>query len=263
MTGFGDSSPYTGWGSAPTGAAYRVSVVGETAVEPIPGLDANALAGRLSGEGTEVTGATLCRDRSPGIGTGHVRAAGALLSTGLALFGSTAIFESTPLTIDAAHSTGELVPAIVRDGAAWADPAAYRAFKDIVQWLDADDGRVADMVGIGRTTPYTWKRDGREPRAATAQSIYEHHATLDALRRRLGEDGLRGWLHEGVPTRREVILAGRVQGLERDIHEVLFYRPVDQQLDLAAAPEAATPGVPSSIGEAARPSHRRPRRPAR
>ncbi len=148
-----------------------------------------------------------------------------------------------PFSIEMAHHAADCVAgrAAGSDDAAQDEPPAYRAFKDLSRWLDADDGQIADMVSIGRTTPYTWKREGREPRPATAQRIYEHHATLDALRRRLGGDAFRRWLNEGVSTRRDALLAGDLAGLEQDVHDVLFRRPKDERIDLAAAPEDSTP----------------------
>jgi hypothetical protein len=264
MAALAHDDTYMAWGSVPTGGFYRVPVTDETAVEPIPGLDADALIGRLRGEASEATEVTLRREQSIGLKPGRVATVGALLGAGLMLMGSPAIFEPTPFTLDVAHHADARAagPTPADDDATRTEPAAYRAFKDLARWLDAEDGQVADMVGIGRTTPYTWSREGREPRAATAQRIYEHHATLDALLRRLGLAGLRRWLHEGIPTRRDTLLAGDLAGLERDVHEVLFRRSVEHHADLAAAPEGTAAAVDPTNAAPVRPSGRRPRRPA-
>jgi hypothetical protein len=217
----------------------------------------------LRGQAAEATEITIRRERSAGVKSGRAATVGALLGAGLLLMGSPALYEPTPFTIEVGHHArgSTAIPAAAAEDTARTEPAAYRAFKDLGRWLDAEDGQIADMVGIGRTTPYTWKREGREPRAGTAQRIYEHHATMDALQRRLGEEGLRRWLHEGVPTRRDAVLAGGLTDLERDVHEVLFRRPVDQEVDLAAAPEDTTSAVFPAQTAPVRPSGRRPRRP--
>lgn len=262
MAALADNNTYAAWGSVPTGAFYRLPVAEETAVEPVPGLDADALMGRLGGQASEATEITIRGERVTGIKAGRAATVGALLGAGLMLMGSPALYEPTPFTIDVSHHAAGTATAADTADTVGTEPAAYRAFKDLGRWLDAEDGQVADMVGIGRTTPYTWKREEREPRAATAQRVYEHHATLDALQHRLGEDGLRRWLHESVPPRRDAVLAGGLAGLERDVHEVLFRRPVDQQVDLAAVPEDTTSAAAPAQAAPVRPSGRRPRRPA-
>lgn len=140
------------------------------------------------------------------------------------------------------------------------DPPAYQAFKALGRLLNADDHQIAEMVGIGRTTPYTWKRDGREPRARSSQRIYEYQATIDALRRRLGAEQFRDWLSEGITPRRDVLLAGGLESLDAEVHQVLFRRAPSQRVDLSAAPEDVAPLGEVSRGRDLRPSRRRPRR---
>jgi len=139
-------------------------------------------------------------------------------------------------------------------------PPAYDAFKDLGRWLDADDGAIAKMVGVGRTTPYTWKRDCREPRAATVRRIYEYHATIDSLRRRLATSDFRRWLNEGVSSRRDRLLSGELESLEMDVHAVLFRREPNRRVDLAAAPEEPPRTTAVHRDRPLRPSGRSPRR---
>lgn len=138
-------------------------------------------------------------------------------------------------------------------------PSAYRAFKDLTDWLSADDSAVASMVGIGRTTPYTWCREGREPRASTVRRLYEYHATLESLRRRLGPESMRQWLELGRPSRRSVLLEGELAALDADVHEVLF-QPARRRLDLSWVPEPPAPPSRPEGREPLRPSPRRPLR---
>jgi hypothetical protein len=141
------------------------------------------------------------------------------------------------------------------------EPPAYRAFKDLADWLEAREDEVADAVEIGRTTPYSWVRDSREPRRGTAQRIYEFHAVLSSLLRRLGRDGLRTWLFNGDPNPRELMLRGDLEATDRLVHDALF-RPADTGVDLAWAPEPdETETAPASPRTGtSRPSGRKVRR---
>jgi hypothetical protein len=238
----------------PTGAIYGFHARQETRVEGLPAIDVESLIGALRWDPVDHTDVTPQHIRALVVGSGSKLDVVAHAGSGASLVAELTVFESTPSTIE--QSRGWLVP---RDRAA-SDPPAYEAFKALGRWLNADDAAIADMVGVGRTTPYTWKRDGREPRAATSQRIYEYHATLDALRRRLGIGGLRRWLHEGAAPRRDVLLACELDSLEPDVHELLFHRAPTQQVDLAAAPEDAAPTGTAPGGRSLRPSGRRPRR---
>jgi hypothetical protein len=240
--------------TAPTGAIYGIHAPQETRAERLPAIDVEDLIGALPQDLTEHTDVTPLHVgllRGLGSSPPHVVA---YPGGGILLVGEVKVFESTPSTIEQTRSR---IPVATEAGG---DPPAYAAFKALGRWLDADDAAIADMVGVGRTTPYTWKRDGREPRASTAQRIYEHHATLDALRRRLSILGLRRWLHEGIPPRRDVLLAGNLERLEGDVHAVLFRRAPTERIDLAAAPEDTGPAEPAASDRPLRPSGRRPRR---
>lgn len=244
--------------SSATGAIYRVSVSNETQPEQLPALDAEDLILRPQ-RGPGSTGTTLRGE--PAI---HQLARHALhLGAYVGVLSAASAFEPTPFSIAPAHAVVLAVaaPAPI----ASTEPTAYKAFKDLASWLEAEDSQIADMVGIGRTTPYAWKREGHEPRAATAQRIYEHHATLDSLSRRLGAAGLHRWLREGSPTRRDRLLNGDLEALERDIHTILFRRSRERRYDLAAAPDEDAPRdavSDSATSQTVRPSGRRPRRPA-
>jgi hypothetical protein len=139
-----------------------------------------------------------------------------------------------------------------------AGPRSWEAFKDLAQWLPASDGEVAEAIGIGRTTVYTWQRENREPRQGTARRIHQLHAALKALRSRLGPAGLDSWLSSGAPSRREVILSGDLELLSDEIDTELF--SAISQPDLSAAPPDRGGVDPLVVSEPPRPSRRRPRR---
>lgn len=240
--------------TVPTGAIYTLHAPQETRAEKLPAIDVENLIGALRRDPVGHTDVTPMHVRLLGAGSGPGFDVVAYTGSGKMLVAEMKVFESTPSTLERARG------AAVRVDRRAGDPPAYEAFKALGRWLNADDAAIAEMVGVGRTTAYTWKRDGREPRAATAQRIYEYHATLDALRRRLGTGGLRRWLHEGVTPRRDVLLAGDLEHLEREVHDVLFRRAPTQRVDLAAAPEDSSPAEVSGSEGSLRPSGRRPRR---
>jgi hypothetical protein len=240
----------------PTGAVYGTRGSRETRVEQLPAIDVKRLVGVLLSDWVGPTEVTPLHGWLVGSLANWWPDLLAYRRSGALLVAEAKVFEPTPSAIEQTRaSVWTVIPDTPRD------PSAYEAFKALGRWLDADDAAIADMVGVGRTTPYTWKRDGREPRPATTQRIYEYEATIDSLRRRLGIAGLRRWLREGVPSRRDTLLAGHIQRLERDVHAVLFRRAAAERIDLAASPEESAAPATTTTGERPlRPSGRRPRR---
>jgi hypothetical protein len=238
--------------TVPTGAVYRIHPHRETGAEELPAIDVGGLVGALSYALVEPTAVTPQHRRLVGSLSGSSLAVGAFVVSAATIFADLPVLEATPSVIER-----ERAAAISTSRESVSDPPAYDAFKALGRWLDADD---ADLVGVGRTTPYTWKRDGREPRAATAQRIFEYHATLDSVRRRLGPGDLRRWLNEGIPSRRDALLAGGLERFDADVHALLFRREPARRVNLAAAPED-TAVVDTAPGERPlRASGRRPRR---
>jgi len=110
-------------------------------------------------------------------------------------------------------------------------PEAFRAFKDITEWLRASDEEVAEAIGIGRTTVYAWRREGREPRRGTARRLYELHSVLAALQRRMGSERYELWLNQGASSWRQAVLSGDLSVLEPVIESELFDQPSGQRFD--------------------------------
>lgn len=242
----------------PAGAIYGTHGPRETRVEQLPAIDVDSLIGVLLRDRLVHAEVTPLHGRLVGSPASWLPDVVAYTRGGTLLVAEAKVFEPTPSSIEQAR---DWMLSVAADRPR--DPSAYEAFKALGRWLDADDAAIADMVGVGRTTPYTWKRDGREPRAATTRRIYEYDATIDSLRRRLGIIGLRRWLREGIPTRRDTLLAGNLESLERDVHEVLFRREPAQRIDLAASPQdSAVPAETARRERPLRPSRRRPRRSA-
>ena len=141
----------------PTGALYGVHANQETRAEVLPAIDVENLIGALGRDPIGHTDVTPIHLRLPGPGSELGLDVVAYTGGGHVFVAEIKVFDPTPSTIE--QSRGWVVPV---DPAA-SDPPAYEAFKALGRWLNADDAAIADMVGVGRTTPYTWKRDSREP----------------------------------------------------------------------------------------------------
>jgi hypothetical protein len=252
---------------APTGGLYRLISEDVLSVEPVSLLPETANAveagnspGAAATELSEALAAVVKRWRS-----GEFLAAlmiGAAFSVPAPTPAMHAIvFDPfTYLRAAQAPEAAHVTDAAILPTAA-EDPPAYRAFKDLGGWLSAGDDQIADMLGIGRTTPYAWKRDGREPRPENARRIYEYQAVLDSLRRRLGSSGFQMWLREGSPSRRERLLAGNLESLDRDVHAVVFQSAGSERPDLGWTPEPRSEPIASDAsGITPRRAGRRPRR---
>ena len=132
----------------------------------------------------------------------------------------------------------------------------YRACKDLGSWLGVSDEDVASMVGVGRTTLYSWKRGAEPRRPAIARQLYQLHAVLRALYSQLGEDALRDWLKHGSPCPQKLLEQRDFDPFERLADEVLFPRndkPV-RRLDAARLPNE--PKASPSPADRARPLKR-------
>jgi transcriptional regulator with XRE-family HTH domain len=99
---------------------------------------------------------------------------------------------------------------------------AFKAFRDIVRWTQSTNGVVADLLGIGRTTPNSWERDGREPHRGTVKLLFQIHNALAAVVHELGEERAIDWLCHDDPRRVESVLAGDLDAIERDLDDLLF-----------------------------------------
>ena len=95
-----------------------------------------------------------------------------------------AIHSSPP----AASTVAETPATAVTSERARARSPDYQAFKDLCRWLNLTDEEAARVVGVRRTTPYAWERDGTRPRPETARRMYQVHAAIAALVQRYSEE---------------------------------------------------------------------------
>jgi hypothetical protein len=226
----------------PTGLPYWQPVIGVTNVHAIQAASATTFAGSFA-NATTFGGAV----NNPEVDVVSLVGAGAIGASLANAFRSSLPLDEADLLWTRMAAGARLLyvetplepivePPVVERSQAVA-PRAFQAFKDLGSWLDADDDEVAGAVGIGRTTPYAWRREGHEPRARTVRRLYELHAMLDAVRRQLGSSRFGGWLSTGSPSRRSRLLAGDIASVAPDVDAALFgglERP-----DLSWSPEPA------------------------
>lgn len=148
---------------------------------------------------------------------------------------------------------GHVAPArVARRRARPHEPSrAYQSCKDLASWLNMTDEEVAAIVGVGRTTPYAWKR-GAEPRPAAARPLYQLHAVVRALHKRLGQARLEDWLGHGKPYPRKLLEQGNIDRFEELADPIIFPRSEAPMLRLDAAWPPSEPALDRS--QTARPT---------
>lgn len=127
---------------------------------------------------------------------------------------------------------------------------AYGAFTELAGWLGMTQEQTAALLGIGRTTPLAWRR-GHEPQPARARRLFQTHALVKTLVRRLGIDATRRWLERGTPSPLELIRAGDVAAADDRADEIIFGPAVSSRLDGWRDEDDATPSLTSDPPSAA------------
>jgi hypothetical protein len=90
-------------------------------------------------------------------------------------------FESEPDLTHALFRTHEARPkrAVVRQASTEIEP--FKAFTELKQWLRLSSKQLAQLIGIKRTTPNAWKREGRRPRPETELRLLRLHRYVSEL----------------------------------------------------------------------------------
>jgi hypothetical protein len=99
---------------------------------------------------------------------------------------------------------------------------AFQAFTELKTWLNLTTVEAAELVGVKRTTPSAWARDGREPRPSSGRRLYQIHSIVRAVVRDLGEDTATRWLESGAPSPRDLILGGQIEAAARSAERLLI-----------------------------------------
>lgn len=124
------------------------------------------------------------------------------------------------------------------------DPASpeYRACKDLASWLGINDEDVAEIIGVGRTTLYSWKRGVPPRRSRTAiRKLYQFHAIVRSLRDRLGAQQLRAWVNSSSPRPMELLEQGSLDDFERLADRIVFPRDEMPAQSIGAAEPPPAP----------------------
>jgi hypothetical protein len=166
---------------------------------------------------------------------------------------------ASPLLELARHFTG-IEP---RPEPELAEPQAYRTFVELADWLGMTQEKTANLLGMGRTTPLAWQREGHEPQPARARRLYQTHALVSTLMRRLGCEEMRRWLEAGEPSPVALIAQGDVTGAD-DLADELIFGTAPSRERLGAWVEETTdtdpPAAQSMQGQPRRLRRRPPRR---
>jgi hypothetical protein len=99
---------------------------------------------------------------------------------------------------------------------------AFQAFVELKTWLKLNTAEAAELVGVKRTTPHAWAREGRKPQPSNARRLSQLHSIVKALVRALGEDEATRWLEAGDPSARELLLSGDVEAAAKSAEELLI-----------------------------------------
>jgi hypothetical protein len=128
---------------------------------------------------------------------------------------------------------------------------AFTMFDELRGWLSLTTQETARLVGVGRTTPLAWEREGRDPRPGHARRLYQVHAIVGALVKRLGADATAEWLERGTPSPWERLERGEIESVARDAERILLQREPRSMLPdrdaLVVEDEAASGQAPGVI----------------
>jgi hypothetical protein len=139
---------------------------------------------------------------------------------------------------------------------------AYRTFVELADWLEMSQAEAARLLGMGRTTPLAWRRAGHEPQPARARRLYQTHALVSTLVRRLGRDETRRWLAAGDPSPLALIAQGDVTSAD-DLADELIFGTAPSRERLGAWIEEPVDTDPSAAEPKQGPPRRMRRRPPR
>jgi hypothetical protein len=154
----------------------------------------------------------------------------------------------TPYVLPHAGATAPLPETVLVAGLSRS--AAFRKFKEVGLWLGLSDEAAAQLMGVGRTTPYSWERRAHAPRPSKAGRLFEYHALLASLVRRVGPIGLQDWLITGNPRPRQLLLNGNLAAAYDMAHDLVF-TPGRPEEGLGALQPESQVAPPRSAGMAA------------
>jgi len=97
--------------------------------------------------------------------------------------------------------------------------AAYQRLRDALPLADEE---LAEVLGVGRTTPYKWSREGSAPKAKTLRIILQLDAIVRGLIASRGRADFDEWLVLGDPTPVQLLREHSIDLFERRAHAAIF-----------------------------------------
>jgi excisionase family DNA binding protein len=115
------------------------------------------------------------------------------------------------------------------------------AFRRLRESLPITDDELADIVGVGRTTPYKWIREGVSPKPKTRRLIMQIDAIVRGLHAVQGQAQFNEWFVVGMPSPLQLLRDGAIDIFERRAHATIFkpptVRPTGYQLEDTPLPQ--------------------------
>jgi transcriptional regulator with XRE-family HTH domain len=123
------------------------------------------------------------------------------------------------------------------------------AFQRLREALPLTDDELAVVVGVGRTTPYKWNREGSSPKPKTLRLVLRLDAIVRGLLASHDRAEFDQWLLVGDPAPIQLLRDQSIEIFERLAHAVIF-KPASQRspgYDLDALPLPRRSVAPPSI----------------
>jgi transcriptional regulator with XRE-family HTH domain len=119
------------------------------------------------------------------------------------------------------------------------------AYQRLREAFRITDDELADVVGVGRTTPYKWSREGASPKPTTLRLILRLDAIVRGLLASRERTSFDEWLLLGDPSPIALLRRHDFDRFERRAHAAIFARPavrtVGYDLEGPALPQRAVP----------------------
>ncbi len=103
-----------------------------------------------------------------------------------------------------------------------ADELANLITSTLTSWLGITYDELAQIVGVGRSTLFHWRRGEGPPRASNTRNISRLHALASLLVKRFGVKGAQSWLQAGPDRAWDYLIAGDIASVEERLRSKFF-----------------------------------------
>ncbi len=127
------------------------------------------------------------------------------------------------------HATGPVAMEVLRRSS-WLEPSEIALedlsidaqLQDTTSWLGITYDELAQIVGVGRSTLFHWRRGEGPPRASNTRNISRLHALASLLVKRFGVKGAQSWLQAGPDRAWDYLIAGDIASVEERLRSKFF-----------------------------------------